>query len=319
MLIVDGHCDTLWAARRQGRDWFAPSDRGHADLDRLLRSGVNIQFMALFSDPGHRGPGFALKALEMIESFYSGIESASARGVEGSLGVVRTKGDVDRAIGGFWGLLSIEGGEVIGRSLDALFAFYRLGVRAMGLVWNHRNDLADGVDDGASGGGLTPFGKEVVKAMQEIGMVVDVSHLSEAGFWDLIRISRGPIVASHSNARALCDHPRNLTDDQIRAIADTGGIVGVNFYPPFLVESGRATVDDVLRHIEYIAEVGGAECVGLGSDFDGFDETVPGLEDITKLPQLSGHLRRRGLGELQVEQVMGANWCRVLREVLPRS
>ena len=121
-----------------------------------------------------------------------------------SLGVVRTKDDVDRAIGGFWGLLSIEGGEAIGRSLDALFAFYRLGVRAMGLVWNHRNDLADGVDDGASGGGLTPFGKEVVKAMQEIGMVVDVSHLSESGFWDLIRIVPRP------HRRLALQRPRTL-------------------------------------------------------------------------------------------------------------
>ena len=107
----------------------------------------------------------------------------------------------------------------------------------MGLVWNYRNVSADGVIDPREGGGLTPFGKEVVKAMWEVGMVVDVSHLSEAGFWDLVRMGGGPIVASHSNARALCDHPRILTDDQIRAIAGTGGVIGVNFYPPFLTSS----------------------------------------------------------------------------------
>lgn len=318
MLIVDGHCDTLWAANRDGRDWTQSSATGHADLERMISAGVNIQFFALFSDPNHRGPGYALKALEMIESFHSGIEKA-AREHELTLGIVRTRQDVDRAAGGFWGLLSIEGGEVIDRSLDALFAFYRLGVRSMGLVWNHRNALADGVMDGAAGGGLTPFGKEVVKAMWEIGMIVDVSHLSEAGFWDLVRISRGPIVASHSNARALCDHPRNLTDDQIRAVAETGGVVGVNFYPGFLTSSGRAGIEDILRHIEYIAEVGGIGCVGLGSDFDGFETPPQGMEDIRNLPDLIPLLRQRGYQDREIAAVMGENWARLLKTVLPPS
>lgn len=317
MRIVDGHCDTLWAAHRQGRDWTVACGVGHADLERFVEAGVGIQFMALFSDPAHRGPGYALKALEMIESFYSGIEAAAARGAASPLGVIRSREDVDRAGEGFWGLLAIEGGEAIGKSLDALYAYYRLGVRSLGLVWNYRNELADGVNDGDSAGGLTPFGKEVVKAMNELGMLVDVSHLSEAGFWDVVRICRGPIVASHSNANALCQHRRNLTDDQIKAVADTGGIIGVNFYPPFLTPSGRASIDDVVRHIEHIAEVAGVEHVALGSDFDGFDLQTAGLEDVTKLPELATLLRRKGFREQHVEQVMGKNWARLLSDVLP--
>lgn len=318
MWIVDGHCDTLWAAPRQGRDWTEEASSGHADLPRLMRAGVRIQFMALFSDPAHREPGYALKALEMIGTFYRGIEAAAQRGA-GPVGVVRTRNDVDRAATGFRALLSIEGGEAIGTSLDALYAFYQLGVRALGLVWNHPNALADGVGAGDAARGLTSFGEEVVKALQELGMLVDVSHLAEKGFWDVIRIARAPVVASHSNAKALCPHRRNLTDEQIKAIAGTGGVVGVNFYPPFLAPTGSATIDDVARHIEHIAEVGGIDAVGLGSDFDGFDGCPKGLDDVTRLPELADVLRRRGFSPDEVERVMGGNWVRLLRTTLPKG
>lgn len=317
MWIVDGHCDTLWAAPRQGRDWTASGGGGHVDLPRLVQAGVGIQFMALFSDPQHQEEGYALKALEMIGRFYAGLEAASRRAVAPSLGVVRTREDVDRAKEGFWGLLAIEGGEAIGTSLDALYAFYRLGVRSLGLVWNRPNPLGDGVGAGESAGGLTAFGKKVVKALHELGMLVDVSHLSERGFWDVINVARGPVIASHSNAKALCGHPRNLTDDQIRAIAETGGVVGVNLYPPFLSTAGQATIDDVVRHIEHIAAVGGIECVGLGTDFDGIDTCPAGLEDVTKLPALAAALKGRGFDGLFIDRVMGGNWARVLRAVLP--
>jgi len=314
-MVIDGHCDTLWAAGQSGRDWIRRSSVGHADLVRLATAGVNVQFMALFSDPAHRGPGYALKALEMIHRFYDGIERAAETGVSPA-GVVLCRGDIQKARNGFWGLLSIEGGEAIGRSIEALLAFFRLGVRAMGLVWNYRNDLADGVKDD-SGGGLTPFGKEVVRTMQEIGMIVDVSHLSESGFWDVLRLARGPIVASHSNARALCDHPRNLTDQQLKAIAETGGVVGVTFCPLFLRKEGQAAIDDVVRHIEHIASVAGVCTVALGSDFDGFDGEVRGLEDVTRLPAVAERLRVRGFSESDVSKVMGENWARVLERTLP--
>lgn len=314
-MIVDGHCDTLYAAARSGADWTRRLSRGHADLPRFVAAGVNIQFMAVFSDPAHRGPGYTLKALEMIELFWRGIERAAGEGIVRT-GAVLRRSDVRRAKDGFWGLLSIEGGEAIGRSIDALLAFFRLGVRAMGLVWNYRNDLADGVADD-SGGGLTPFGREVVKTMQEVGMIVDVSHLSASGFWDVVRTSRAPIVASHSNARALCNHPRNLTDDQLRAIADLGGVIGVNFYPPFLSGDGRAGIEHVIRHIEHIAEVAGPDCVGLGSDFDGFEQELAGLEDVTRLPTLAERLKARGVSDGDVAKVMGENWARLLERTLP--
>lgn len=316
MWIVDGHCDTLWAAPRQGREWTREASTGHVDLPRLMRAGVRIQFMALFSDPAHREPGYALKALEMIGRLYRGIEEAASQGI-GPLGVVRTKDDVNRAAEGFWAVLSVEGGEVIGGSLDALYALYHAGVRAFGLVWNRPNALADGVEAGDGARGLTPLGKEAVRTLDALGMLVDVSHLAEAGFWDVMRIAKGPVVASHSNAKRLCPHRRNLSDAQIKAIAATGGVVGINFFPPFLSPTGAATIDDVVRHMEHVAEVGGVECVGLGSDFDGIDACPKGLEDVSKLPGLVEALRRRGFSSGEIQQVMGGNWARVLCTVLP--
>ena len=253
----------------------------------------------------------------MFNSFLKGQEEARASGLE----VLHVLGaeDVRRALRDecdFGALISIEGGEALCGCLGALEAFWRFGVRAMGLVWNHRNELADGVADGASGGGLTPFGKEVVRAMEAMGMAVDVSHLSDAGFWDVSRISRRPFYASHSNARALCDHPRNLTDDQIRAVADSGGVIGVNFYASFLHASGRAGIEDVIEHIEYLADRAGIDHVALGSDFDGIDRAPEGLEDVSKMPALAEALRTRGWEERDVRAVLGENLARFLTQVL---
>lgn len=318
MLIVDAHCDTLWAAPHQGRDWITASHLGHVDLPRLIEGGVGIQFFALFSDPAHRDTGFTVKALEMINLFYGGLRRAASASPSTPLGVILTSDDVAKARHGFWGLLSIEGGEAIGGSLGALEALFRLGVRAMGLVWNHRNQLAEGVSDD-TGSGLTSLGRRVVQAMEEWGMIVDVSHLNDAGFWDVDRIARRPFIASHSNARALCAHPRNLTDSQIKALAARGGVMGINFHGPFLRESGRATLDDVIAHIDYIASLIGIAHVGLGSDFDGIPEGPEGLDDVTRLRRVADALLQRGYSEFDVRAVMGENFMRLLQSLLPTS
>ena len=196
------------------------------------------------------------------------------------------RADIDRAIaaGKIAAFLSIEGGEALAGSLGVLRMLYKVGVRSLTLTWNGRNELGDGV--GASGKGLTAFGRAVVREMNDLGMLVDVSHLSERGFWDAMKVSTQPLIASHANCRALCDHPRNLTDAQIRAVAGQGGVIGVTFVPDFL-GGETPSVDNVLDHIDHMIAVGGEDCVGLGSDFDGTKELPAGLADCTGLPLLT--------------------------------
>lgn len=316
MFIVDAHVDTLWAAPREGRDWTARSERGHADLERMIEGGAKLVVFALFTSPFHRGRGYTADALAMIERYYDGLERASDRY---RLGTVLCQSDLDYSGEHFKGLLSIEGGEVLQGSIEALHAFFRLGVRAMGLVWNHRNELADGIADAESNGGLTPFGRRVVETMERLGMAVDVSHLSPAGFWDVARRAEKPFYASHSNARAVADHPRNLDDDQLKALSECDGVVGINFNPAFLTGRGEATVEDVVRHIEYIAGKFGIERVGIGTDYDGISSTPVGLEETSKIGCLADALRSRGFLEHEVEAVMGGNLLRFFRRVLPAT
>lgn len=312
--IVDAHCDTLWAAPKQKRYLHEHSALGHLDLPRLKQAGVYIQFFALFSDPNYGPAGFTAEALAMTERFYEAVEAS-----QGQLRPLLWREDLNdqSGEGHVFGLLSIEGAEPIHGRVDLLRSFFRLGVRAMGLTWNYRNELADGQLDAESGGGLTPRGRAVVREMERLGMLIDCSHLSDAGFWDLLDQTKGPIIASHSNARALCPHLRNLTDDQLTAIAARGGVIGINFFPPFLRQDGEATVHDVIRHIDYIAGRVGVQAVALGSDFDGIDRTPVGLEDCTKLPTVAEELLRLGYREADVRAIMGGNMVRLLKQVLP--
>ena len=164
-------------------------------------------------------------------------------------------------------------------------------------------------------GGLTNFGKEVVREMNRLGMLIDVSHLNEAGFWDVLSLSTKPLVASHSCCRSLCNHPRNLTNSQLKALQENGGVIGINFYPNFL-GSGELTIENVIEHIEYAAEIAGIDHVGLGSDFDGIDTVPKGLENAAKLPTLTELLLKRGWKDSELIKVLGGNFIRVLDQVL---
>lgn len=313
--IVDAHCDTLWTAPREERTLLIRSSQGHLDLPRLLSAGVHVQFFALFSDPHHGRVGFTVEALAMIERFYEA--------VDGSSGVLRPllwQEDLEHVgEGHVYGLLSIEGAEPLHGRIDLLRLFFRLGVRAIGLTWNYRNELADGQLDAESGGGLTPSGRAIVQEMERLGMLIDCSHLSDAGFWDLAQRTSGPFIASHSNSRAVCDHRRNLTDEQMQVVAGRGGVMGINFHPGFLRTGGDATLDDIIRHIDYMAERVGPQAIGLGSDFDGISRTPIGVEDTTKLPRVADALVRRGYGETDIRGIMGENFLRVLQAALPQK
>lgn len=313
MYVFDAHVDTLMRMVDQGVTLDRLSG-GHVCLKRLQKAGMSAQIFAVFVEPQYRW-GLALhQALRMIESLW-----ASARTAPRELGVVENASDLRRfrTEGRLACLLSLEGGEPLQGEISHLHTFYRLGVRAVTLTWNHRNALADGVGE-SNPFGLSDFGRLVVESMNELGMIVDVSHLAEPGFWDVAGVCRQPFIASHSNAQSVCRHRRNLTDDQIRAVADSGGVIGVNFHPGFLVNSGRlhAGVEDVIQQIRYLVRVAGSDSVGLGSDYDGIASTPEGLQDISRVPLVAEKLGQVGYGDRIVAKIMGENFYRVLDTVL---
>ena len=201
--------------------------------------------------------------------------------------------------------------------LGVLRILYRLGIRLITLTWNQRNQIADGAGEARTGGGLTEFGVKVVAEMNHLGMLIDVSHLSEAGFWDVIKKSKEPIVASHSNCYSLCPHLRNLKDEQIKALADKGGVIGVTFVPDFLIKENRkSTVEDVVRHIDYLVEKAGIDHVGLGSDFDGTVELPIGLKGADEIPNITKELLNQGYKEDDIKKILGGNFLRVFKDVV---
>jgi len=210
-------------------------------------------------------------------------------------------------------IMSIEGGEALEGKLENLDYFYNRGVRLMTLTWNHRNELGTGAvnDDGI---GLTSFGKDVVRRMNEKGMIVDVSHLNEAGFWDVAEISEKPFVASHSNAKAVCNHVRNLTDEQIKCISQRNGVIGINIYPPFVREDGKCTMKDVLKMTEYMLNITGENCVGIGCDFDGIGTTPKDMNDVSSLEKFFDEIEKT-FGREIYEKIAYKNFLRIFREI----
>ncbi|HEY8486374.1 MAG TPA: dipeptidase [Limnochordales bacterium] len=313
-LVFDAHADTIALDVAEGRRRLGETGKGgHVDLPRLLAGGVRVQVFTLFVPPSVPPAWNTLRALEILDALAAEVAAhpETLRWVLRGADMDRLREEAER-IGV---IAALEGCEVLGGSLAALHAFYRLGVRAAGLTWNVRNELGDGVGE-PRGAGLTAFGRRVVQEMNELGMVVDVSHLSPAGFWEVLELSRHPVVASHSNAYTLCPHQRNLTDDQIRALAQKGGVIGVNFYPGFLRSEGTATLQDVVRHIDHVVQLVGPDHVGLGSDFDGISSTPAGLEDASRLPALTEALVRMGYPDEAIGKILGENFVRVFREVL---
>jgi len=212
-------------------------------------------------------------------------------------------------------LLTLEGGEALEEELAVLRQFYRLGVRGLSLTWNYRNALAGGISEQRAAG-LSDLGAATVRELNRLGMLVDVSHLSERAFWEVLEISQGPVVATHANAYRLCSHPRNLKDEQLRALAARGGVVGVTFVPAF-VASQAPSLERLADHVEYLCATVGVDAVGLGSDFDGSEERLAGLEDAGALPNLTACLLARGFKEEELGKILGGNWLRVLEEILP--
>jgi membrane dipeptidase len=288
------------------------SSLGHVDIPRLLEGGVDCQVFAISSERS-RLPSYPLRtALEMIDRFY--IECGKTPDY---IAPIKCYDDILKASkdGKVAAMLSIEGADVIEGKADLLRIFHRLGVRMVGLVHSIRNLLADGVADRRSKGGLSVLGVEAVELMERLGVIIDVSHLNDEGYWDLVEITQKPFIASHSNARAVCNHPRNMDDDMIRALAERGGVMGMNFAPNF-VHPTTATVERMVDHIDYITELVGPDYIGLGSDFDGIPFTPVGLEDVTKMPNITKELVKRDYSPNDIKKILGENHLRLFKKVL---
>ena len=324
-VVVDTHCDTLKCLMpmftlprnsqwddRSDVGMGVRSDLGHIDIPRLIEGGVDCQVFAISSIRDRTRPYALRTAMEMIDIFYRECEKN-----RDSIAPVTTHEEILKANreGKVAAMLSIEGADVIEGKIGLLRVFHRLGVRMVGLVHSLRNELADGVADNRTKGGLSELGVQAVEELDRLGALIDVSHLSDAGFWDLMDVAKGPVMASHSNARAVCHHPRNMTDEMIEAMADRGGVMGMNFAPSF-VHPTQVTVQGVVNHIDHIVDLVGPDHVGLGSDFDGIPYTPVGLEDVTRMPNITAELVERGYAEEDVRKVLGENHLRLIKEVV---
>ncbi len=313
--VFDAHCDTLGCAlpgefQRDLRQW---SDAGHLDLPRMRAGGINCQIFACFPGQTRLTSCPTAAALERLEVLYTLIER-----VPEQITLIRSASDLEKITheGPIGAILGLEGCEALDGSISRLHTFYRLGLRNLGLAWDERNAACDGVGAGTSAG-LTAFGRDIVTTCNDLGIVLDLSHLNPAGVAEVLALSSQPVIASHSNARGLYDHHRNLSDNQIRMIAERGGVIGVTFVGMFMADNpAEATLDHVLDHIDYMVEVAGNDHVGLGSDYDGW--TLPtDLDSGEKYPRITDGLLARGYPEETICKILGENFRRVFTQILP--
>ncbi len=307
-MIFDAHCDALMKLWQDRSLSFQDEPSLHVTLSGMAEAGVKVQCFAIYVPETVPEEARFTVALEMVDMFFTRIVDLFP-----AVKVVRTKQDIATLKEGEIGaMLTLEGCDAIGANLVKLKTLLRLGVASVGLTWNFPNAVADGAWE-KRGAGLTAFGRQVVELLNETKRWVDVSHLSEKAFWDVMETACFPI-ASHSNVYRLCPHPRNLTDEQIKALIEKDGMIGINFVPDFLTnDKRRATVADVLRHLDYVCALGGANNVGFGSDFDGIEETVSGLEAVKEYPRLVNELYKHYSAE-QVERFLFRNFYEHLPE-----
>jgi len=315
--IVDGHCDTVFhMIKEQPKyNFWRENHFAHLDFPRLKKGGVRIQFFAVCTEylSGSESSHLPL-ALKMVEKIRQIVE-AEPKSLQLLYGLDDLESVIQSDRVGI--ILSLEGGKALEADLDILSVFYRLGLRSLGFTWNKANELGYGIGSKEKEKGLTDFGKTLVPRLNQLGIVIDAAHLNERCFWELNDLSSAPYIVSHANAYQLCPHPRNLTKDQLKALARSGGVIGVSFYPKF-IRTQKANLDDLLNHFVYISEVAGPEVVGFGSDFDGIKNTLPELPDSSCYLFLIDALRKKGFSEEEIKGIAGGNFLRVLKKVLPR-
>lgn len=318
MKWIDMHCDTL-SMLREGTDGTLEENRLCVDIRRLKQGGAAAQFFACFVNVGKEPEKEKWnRGYEKVLSMISCAHAAAGK----DFFIAISAEDLPRTgqKEGMAGILTVEEGGVLDQKMERLGELYNRGVRLMTLTWNYGNCIGspNSRDRNMMEKGLTPFGKEVAEQMNALGMIIDVSHLSDGGFYDCIRLSQVPVVASHSNARELCPHPRNLSDDMLRLLGEKGGVAGVNFYSSFLTDRRRrADLEDIVRHMVYMIGRAGEDAVALGTDFDGFDRpSLPaGIESVLDMEKLWDQMARAGLSPRQIEKIAYGNVMRVIRDV----
>lgn len=309
MNLIDFHCDTFWAIERN-----VPLS---VDIDKLKEANSLAQFFACF----------------IYKDDYEG-EDCYAKGYQHALEMIRfakkyignRKEDMELALdyetlscnqkaGKISAFLTVEEGGILEGDMTRLEQLYDEGIRLITLLWNYENCIGfpNSKNENVMNKGLKPFGIEVVRRMNELGMIVDVSHMSDGGFWDVLKHSKRPVVASHSNARALCNHPRNLSDEMVRALANQGGVIGMNTYPYFVHSSGIASMEQMADHMVHIYKVGGEDVLGIGTDFDGYDEGTSDFHHIGQMNEFYEIVKKRGFTERQMEKIWNQNILRVIK------
>lgn len=324
MIVIDTHCDTP-ERLISGADIVSRGSDGHFDFERMDEGGVDCEFFALYTSNGMPPDAALRRVMEMMSAVKDSVASyPNARLAYSAEDVMDNKRRGMKSIA-----IGIENAAPLGKSLFILREMYRMGARYVTLTHNGNNEICDAALAGErKWNGLSPFGREFVAEMNRIGMMVDVSHVSDEAFYDVLSVSTAPVIASHSCCRALSGHPRNLDDRMLKALAGNGGVVQINFYPLFLDAAAVGSVGSidsdtsampsykkVVDHIEHAVEIAGIGNVGIGSDFDGIGYTPAGLEDISKLPVIWEELSSRGYGDKEISMIAGGNFLRVWKAV----
>jgi membrane dipeptidase len=306
-IVIDAHCDSFLWHFAQNHKISLPvlPDESHVSGELMRTGGVNLEVFSIFL---HNS------MLENAENLARQIisESKDLLLKNGIRQISQAKDLLKIRKGMVCGVLGLEGAIPLGNNANMLADFYDLGLRVLTMTWSRKNSFCSGV---GFEGGLTKAGKELLSFAEELGIVIDVSHLNSEGFNDIIDLCNKPFIASHSCAYSITPHPRNLTDNQIKEIAQVHGVIGVNFYPGFLTNNKWATIQNVVDHIIHISEIGGTNCVGLGSDYDGITSTPEGLEDVSCIRNIPLILETEGFSTREIEGIMGENFKRVFLEV----
>lgn len=320
--IADMHCDTVSVLYNFGKpEDSLRKNNFHIDLERLKKANYILQTFALYQDISKDGDPYEY-ARKLLKLYKEQIKKNSDLIIP-----VLYKEDIDKLKDGkkVGSLLTLEEGEACKGNIDKLHEFFNEGVRLITLTWNNPNtlgfpnkiDVTTGTFIPDTKNGLTSFGIDFIHEMEKLGILIDVSHLSDKGFYDVYQNTKKPFIASHSNARALSPVPRNLTDDMIKKIGDRGGVIGLNFCGDFVnLDSGFASAQDLAKHARYLVNKGGIDSVGLGTDFDGIPNSLE-IDNCTKMPLLFDTLKKEGFSEDEIEKISSQNVLRVYREILP--
>ena len=295
------------------RSLVQKSSVGHLDFPRMIEAGIGLEFLSVYTEHEYKYERAARRALVLINEILNQVEGF------GKLRIILNKEDLRRSVRNHEPsiLISFEGGEPFEGEIGLVKAFYRLGVRCVGLTYNERNQIGDGHAESRTKSGLTEFGTRVVAEMNKLGMLIDVAHMSEHTFYDVLDHTKKPIINSHACCYAIKRHTRNMTDDQLRALADNRGVVGILFAGAgLLTDAPTATMDDIVRHVAHAVEIAGVSHVGLGSDFDGTRKLPRGLRDVRDTRKIAEALLKHGFSEKETRMILGENTVDLLMNVL---